>query len=93
MKQHSIHAIYLAAGQSSRMGTSKLALPLGGNCAWQSRSLIRLQGDEGARQLIRHGRPGISIPFGSPDLFLDVDTPEDYGLLRDKENADSPPKS
>ena len=55
--------------------------------------LLRLQGDQGARQLIRYGRPGISVPFGSPDLFLDVDTPEDYGLLRDKENADSPPKS
>ncbi|WP_308737609.1 nucleotidyltransferase family protein [Paenibacillus sp. AR247] len=38
--------------------------------------LLRLQGDQGARQLIRHGR-GISVPFGSPDLFLDVDTPED----------------
>lgn len=55
--------------------------------------LLRLQGDQGARHLIRSGRPGISVPFGSPDLFLDVDTPEDYGRLRDKENADSPPKS
>lgn len=55
--------------------------------------LLRLQGDQGARQLIRQGRPGVRIPFGQPDLFLDVDTAEDYKSLREKVKADSPPKS
>ncbi|OPA77786.1 hypothetical protein BVG16_15270 [Paenibacillus selenitireducens] len=34
MRQNSIHGIYLAAGQSTRMGSDKLQLPLTGY--WKS---------------------------------------------------------
>ncbi|GAA0393720.1 xanthine dehydrogenase accessory protein PucB [Paenibacillus motobuensis] len=43
--------------------------------------LLRLQGDQGARYLIRQDIPGICIEFDDPDLFMDVDTEEDYRFL------------
>jgi len=43
--------------------------------------LLRLQGDKGARYLIRQDGPGICIEFDDPDLFMDVDTEEDYRSL------------
>nr|WP_113758077.1 nucleotidyltransferase family protein [Brevibacillus laterosporus] len=44
--------------------------------------LLRLQNDQGARQLIRKETSGFYIDFTMPDLFMDVDTAEDYrGLL------------
>ncbi|MFD0618675.1 nucleotidyltransferase family protein [Paenibacillus sp. GCM10027629] len=46
--------------------------------------LMQLQGDQGARSLIRKDPSGICIDFKMPDLFMDVDTPEDYQLLLDK---------
>ncbi|MFU1794551.1 nucleotidyltransferase family protein [Paenibacillus azoreducens] len=46
--------------------------------------LLRLQGDEGARRLIRKDSPGICIDFNNPDLFLDVDTEKDYEFLLKK---------
>jgi xanthine dehydrogenase accessory protein pucB len=46
--------------------------------------LLRLQGDQGARQLIRKDRSGICIDFENRDLFMDVDTEEDYISLLEK---------
>ncbi|NEN81210.1 nucleotidyltransferase family protein [Paenibacillus elgii] len=43
--------------------------------------LLLLQGDQGARQLIRKESSGICIDFASPDLFTDVDHAEDYKIL------------
>jgi molybdenum cofactor cytidylyltransferase len=43
--------------------------------------LLRLENDQGARQLVREGTSGLCIDFSSPDLFMDVDTPEDYSHL------------
>ncbi|WP_010501973.1 nucleotidyltransferase family protein [Paenibacillus elgii] len=43
--------------------------------------LLLLQGDQGARHLIRKERSGICIDFASPDLFIDVDHAEDYRIL------------
>lgn len=43
--------------------------------------LLRLQGDQGARYLIRQDISGICIEFDDPDLFMDVDTEEDYNFL------------
>ncbi|AZS15876.1 nucleotidyltransferase family protein [Paenibacillus lutimineralis] len=43
--------------------------------------LLRLQGDQGARYLIRQGIQGICLEFDDPDLFMDVDTEEDYRFL------------
>ncbi|MDR0269941.1 nucleotidyltransferase family protein [Paenibacillus sp.] len=43
--------------------------------------LLQLQGDTGARQLIRKDSPGICVDFKNPDLFMDVDTEEDYTFL------------
>lgn len=40
--------------------------------------LLRLQYDQGARQLIRKETQGFCIDFTNPDLFMDVDTVEDY---------------
>lgn len=46
--------------------------------------LLQLQDDQGARHLIREGKSGICIDFLSPNLFLDVDTAEDYRTLLDQ---------
>ncbi|WP_282936288.1 nucleotidyltransferase family protein [Paenibacillus sp. RC67] len=46
--------------------------------------LLRLQNDQGARHLIRTVTSGICIDFASPDLFIDVDTAEDYRILLEK---------
>ncbi|WP_442603987.1 nucleotidyltransferase family protein [Paenibacillus sp. KN14-4R] len=46
--------------------------------------LLRLQGDQGARHLIRKNRSGICIDFPNPDLFMDVDTADDYRILLGK---------
>lgn len=46
--------------------------------------LLALQGDVGARRLIREDRPGICVEFDDPDLFLDVDTGMDYASLLKK---------
>lgn len=46
--------------------------------------LLKLQGDQGARHLIRQHASGICLDFASPDLFLDADTPEDYNVLLEK---------
>lgn len=43
--------------------------------------LQRLQGDQGARHLVRKQTTGICIDFENPDLFMDVDTREDYRSL------------
>jgi len=43
--------------------------------------LLRLQGDQGARHLIREGESGMRIDFANPDYFRDVDTMEDYNSL------------
>ncbi|QDS34153.1 nucleotidyltransferase family protein [Brevibacillus brevis] len=43
--------------------------------------LLRLENDQGARQLIRKSTSGVSIDFTSADLFMDVDTAEDYSHL------------
>ncbi|MFB6363432.1 NTP transferase domain-containing protein [Paenibacillus elgii] len=43
--------------------------------------LLLLQGDQGARHLIRKERAGICIDFASRDLFLDVDHVKDYKVL------------
>jgi CTP:molybdopterin cytidylyltransferase MocA len=43
--------------------------------------LLRLQGDHGARYLIRQDNRGTCIEFDDADLFLDVDTEEDYRFL------------
>lgn len=43
--------------------------------------LLLLQGDQGARHLIRKERSGICIDFASPNLFIDVDHAEDYRVL------------
>ena len=46
--------------------------------------LLALQGDVGARRLIRGDRPGICVEFDDPDLFMDVDTGMDYASLLKK---------
>jgi molybdenum cofactor cytidylyltransferase len=46
--------------------------------------LLRLQGDQGAKHLIRKEKSGICIDFAIPDLFMDVDTEEDYKSLLKK---------
>jgi len=46
--------------------------------------LMRLQGDQGARHLIRKEKSGILNDFANPDLFMDVDTVEDYKTLVEK---------
>ncbi|NIK79719.1 xanthine dehydrogenase accessory protein pucB [Paenibacillus castaneae] len=46
--------------------------------------LLRLQNDQGARHLIRKEGSGICINFAQQDLFMDVDTAEDYRILLDK---------
>ncbi|MCR8631992.1 nucleotidyltransferase family protein [Paenibacillus radicis (ex Xue et al. 2023)] len=46
--------------------------------------LLRLQNDQGARHLIRKETSGICIDFANPDLFMDVDTAEDYRILLEK---------
>ncbi|MCM3337806.1 nucleotidyltransferase family protein [Paenibacillus sp. MER TA 81-3] len=46
--------------------------------------LLRLQCDQGARHLIRKEKSGICIDFANPDLFMDVDTAEDYRALLEK---------
>ncbi|MFD0710778.1 nucleotidyltransferase family protein [Paenibacillus sp. GCM10027626] len=46
--------------------------------------LLQLQNDQGARQLIRKESLGICIDFPIADLFMDVDTAEDYWTLLDK---------
>ncbi|WP_246120349.1 nucleotidyltransferase family protein [Cohnella terricola] len=43
--------------------------------------LLRLQGDQGARYLIREGGSGAHVDFANPDYFRDVDTMEDYSSL------------
>jgi molybdenum cofactor cytidylyltransferase len=48
--------------------------------------LLRLQGDQGARHLIRKENSGICIDFAIPDLFMDVDTEEDYRSLLKKQD-------
>jgi molybdenum cofactor cytidylyltransferase len=41
--------------------------------------LMEMTGDEGGRQLIqRHGREVEEVEVGDPDLFLDIDTVEEY---------------
>ncbi|MGZ4134777.1 MAG: NTP transferase domain-containing protein, partial [Tumebacillaceae bacterium] len=46
--------------------------------------LLTLQGDEGARRLVRKNGSliGEAIEFENANLFLDVDTPADYQSLR-----------
>lgn len=46
--------------------------------------LLQLQKDQGARLLIRQETSGICIDFRNPDLFMDVDTAEDYDKLLEK---------
>ncbi|MGG4552102.1 nucleotidyltransferase family protein [Paenibacillus humicus] len=46
--------------------------------------LLELQGDRGARHLIRKEGTGIFLDFPIPDLFMDVDDAEDYRALLDK---------
>jgi len=46
--------------------------------------LQQLQNDQGARQLIRKGQSGICVDFTNPDLFMDVDTSDDYKILLGK---------
>jgi xanthine dehydrogenase accessory protein pucB len=46
--------------------------------------LLQLQDDQGARHLIRKDKSGICIDFKNPDLFMDVDTVEDYKSLLEK---------
>ena len=46
--------------------------------------LLQLQGDQGARHVIRKEKSGIHIDFAIPDLFIDVDTTEDYSILLEK---------
>jgi molybdenum cofactor cytidylyltransferase len=41
-------------------------------------------GVQGARQLIREEKSGIFIDFANPDLFMDVDTAEDYRILLER---------
>lgn len=43
--------------------------------------LLQVEKDQGARQLIRKSTLGVSIDFASADLFMDVDTAEDYHHL------------
>lgn len=49
--------------------------------------LLTLQGDEGARRLLRARSDlhGASIEYADARLFLDVDTPYDYEQLREEE--------
>lgn len=43
--------------------------------------LLRLQNDQGARQLIRRDSSGLCIDFTNPELFMDIDTSENYKNL------------
>ena len=42
--------------------------------------LFKLTGDQGARTLLRgsNEREGVHVGFRDADLFMDIDTPEDY---------------
>lgn len=45
--------------------------------------LCRLQGDQGARRLLREpGLRGITVAFADESLFIDIDTPEEYLAFR-----------
>ncbi|TCZ81104.1 nucleotidyltransferase family protein [Paenibacillus albiflavus] len=46
--------------------------------------LLQLQNDQGARHLIRKGQSGLCVDFPNPDLFMDVDTADDYRVLLEK---------
>lgn len=47
--------------------------------------LFQLQGDQGARRLIRGSNQGLTIKFAEGKSFLDVDTMEQYQLSQKKE--------
>lgn len=49
--------------------------------------LLQLQGDRGASHLIRKEGAGICLDFPNPDLFMDVDTADDYRALLEKAAA------
>lgn len=40
-------------------------------------SLLALQGDQGARELLRENRRLLKIPVGDPGVIRDIDTPDD----------------
>ncbi|CAG7615866.1 NTP transferase domain-containing protein [Paenibacillus allorhizosphaerae] len=46
--------------------------------------LLHLQGDQGARSMIRNETAGTYVDFADTDLFTDVDTEDDYALLLEK---------
>src|SRR5437016_4442457 len=86
----SLFAVIPAAGHSTRMGRPKLALPRGNRrghptlIRWKHGPGIRAHPcDEGLNKYLRlFEHETLELPADSPDVLLDLNTPQDYEMLR-----------